>query len=232
MQLKCQSCGHELHPRDVDFSELRASCRHCGWQLGGAEGSAYRRVAAANVERVDQPPPTSRPLPPLPSGITVTEWGSGDDAFLEVNIEPAQRWALLFLVPVFFGQLALLGYVGGSLAFMIAPFWCLLIYVISVHLGNTRHVYVTHSAVTMSSSPLPWPRREIPVSEIEQLWVDETRDRNRNVTYRLRARLGQKDIVIVNLLEDVNGALHLERRIEERLGIVDVPVLGEIDAPR
>lgn len=232
MQLKCQSCGHELHSRDVDFSALKASCRHCGWQLGGGEGSAYRRVTTTAVERVADAPVASRPLPYLPNSITVSEWGSGDEALLEVSIEPRHRWALLVVIPVALLQLALLWHAGGSLALMAAPFGLVLIYAASVQLGNTRQLFVSRESLTVSSSPVPWPRREVPISDIRQLWVEEYVNQDHLVNYRLRARLRRKDIVLVDRLETASAALHLERRIEEHMGIVDVPVFGEIDAPR
>lgn len=234
MQLACKSCGHELHSSDVDFEALRASCRHCGWQLGGGAETAYRTALAATPDDApkENEPPPSRPLPWLPSYITVTEWGSGAERMLEINIKPRQRWAVFLLVPLLLFQVAILVVVGKGVPLVVAPFYMVLGYALAAYMGNRRHVYVSKDTLSVTSSPLPWFTTRIPVGDLVQLWVDEMMLRDGGTAYRLRAKLRHRDVILVDMLDDASGALHLERRIEEMLGIADVPVPGEIDAPR
>lgn len=228
MQLECQSCGHALHGRDVDFHALRASCRHCGWQLGG-DSSVYRKPTHATPSTDDEEP-VSRPVPMpfLPHNIGVTEEGSGRRKALEIVIVPDERRQFYLVLPVAIGGMLMMLlvlpplYVGLLLAV-----WLSLFYVAAVYRFNARHLYVSHDAITVSFSPLPWFTRRVAVEDLEQLWVDEHRDQHRRLRYRLRARLKRKDIVLVDHLAEPSGALHLERRIEKMLGIADRPVEGE-----
>jgi hypothetical protein len=87
---------------------------------------------------------------------------------------------------------------------------------------------VARGELEVSYWPFPRPAKRIDIVNLDQLWVDEQINRGDN-THRLRARLeGGKDVTLVDQLPEPFGALHLERRIEDLLGIVDRPVYGEI----
>lgn len=172
-------------------------------------------------------------MPPLPHFISIDEWGANDERFLEVNIRPEARWRLFLIVPLFSMIYALMWWrIDGAMAFGLLPLFVAGVYGAAVQFANTTHLYVSHGSLVVSSSPFPWVRREIPAADIQQLWVSEVKDKHGNSTYRLCARTTNKVVILADTHDDPGGALHLERRIEERLGIVDVPVAGEIDAAR
>ena len=230
MQLTCKQCGAELHARDVDFDALRASCRACGWQVGGAQQGAYRdrgveEVTRGPVEKKDTP---RLPLPPLPHNIAIVEASEGAIERLVVEIRPERLWRMVLIALV-------LGVQGASyvvlrrapLALAVVIF-TVVIWISGALMGNRRTLTVERGQLRVSFWPFPRPSKTIEVTDLEQLWVDEYVYRGAT-TYRLLARTTNgKRVVLVDQLTQPTGALHLERRIEELLGIVDKPVSGEV----
>jgi hypothetical protein len=218
----------------VDFDALRASCRHCGWQLGGS-GGAYRAVLGrgpSDPEPGSSPAPElQRRLPPLPHFVTVVEGGSERMPTLEVTINPRARWRLLLVALPLAAQLWLLWDIGRGFA-VSALIWFAVLYLLAANIANVVQIRVTTGMLLVTHSPFPWPSKRIPVSQLEQLWVDEQLTRNGSTMFRLLARAQNKDVVLVDRFDDPSGALHLEQRIEKMLGIADVPIRGEIDVQR
>lgn len=228
--LKCRSCGVDLHARDVDFDTLRASCRACGWQVGGPS-TAYRQgaVKEAAPTSASVAPAPSTPLPWLPPYVTVDDLPGGE---LAIVIRESRLWRF-YLAMILFALLAWLQYrmhepAGGDLLFGVLVLACM-VWAVGVIGANTRTVVVERNVLRVSHAPFPWFGRVVPVGDLEQLWVDEQSHRD-DITYRLRARVRGKDVTLVRFIPDASAALHLERRIEQRLGIVDRPVAGEISA--
>ncbi len=177
------------------------------------------------------PPP---PLPDLPDHMSVIS----EDPRLRIEIRP--RFAFLYVPAVAMHMLGLgliardmmLGVGGMVLAtpLALAGIWWL-----GVHLVNTRRVVVERGLLEVTSSPFPERKKRVRVSDLTQLWVDEHRslfrDRRRP-EYRLRALVGDRHVTLIGNFEAPLGLLYLERRIEDRLGISDVPHAEEIDPTR
>lgn len=92
---------------------------------------------------------------------------------------------------------------------------------------DDRHLWIHHS-------PIPWWKGNIdlPVNEVEQIYVKEKKSRSKNgntsYNYALMAKLNNgstKSLLDINMTNS-EKALELEQRIENYLGIKDRPVKG------
>ena len=85
--------------------------------------------------------------------------------------------------------------------------------------------------IRVDPGPLPWfGSRVIPRAAVEQLWVavrESAAEGSRQTYYELRARTPRGDVELVTDIESAQAALYLEKVIEDHLGVVDVPVLGQ-----
>ena len=244
MQLKCRSCNAELHPRDVDFDALRATCRRCGWQLGGdQQRSPYRAVVAADrdataasdddyqapaAETRRQAVQLAQRIPPMPHYITVDERGQGPKGgSLLITVAP-HRW-----VQGIFG-LFVMALWAAILYLQARPIpWALVGPALAVGVLYIMTILVNHTDVTVAGGvlqvrhrPLPWPGRRLSTDGLVQLYVDERVHKNQR-SYALCAKWRDKTITLVRGLREPQGALFLERKVETYLGIVDRPVDGE-----
>lgn len=229
VQLTCKRCGAALHARDVDFDALRASCRACGWQVGGMQQGAYRERGEERrtpVLNEDEPPRV--PLPPLPHNVAIVEAPQGAVERLVVEIRPERIWRMVLVVSILVLQGASYVALRGMPVVLAVVLGVVVTWISGAFMGNRRILTVERGQLQVSFWPFPRPSKTIDVTELDQLWVDEYSYRG-DVTYRLLARTkGGKKVVLVDQLTQPTGALHLERRIEELLGIVDKPVSGEV----
>src|SRR5262249_50681673 len=99
---------------------------------------------------------------------------------------------------------------------------------------NATRIFVDERWLRVRQGPVPWAGgRQIPVKEIEQLYVGwdvykGVKSRARIYTFRLCARLaGGSEQVLVSGPLDADQARALEAVLEKHLGIVDRPVKGE-----
>lgn len=99
-------------------------------------------------------------------------------------------------------------------------------------LVNSTTLRVDRQGLHVSHGPLPWMgARDIPVGDIDQLYVVERIVRSKNSVnylYDVRALLAHNDdIVLVKGMRDAPAAKFLEGRIEQWLGITNRAVAGE-----
>lgn len=95
---------------------------------------------------------------------------------------------------------------------------------------NTTRLEIERGFLHIRHGPIPWfGNRDLPVKQLQQLFVREIVHRSKNgtsYTYNLMAQLkphGQ-ELKLITLLDKPEQAFFLEQRIEDHLGIVDVPV--------
>jgi len=231
VQLTCKRCGAELHARDVDFEALRATCRSCGWQIGGAQQGVYRERGREEdsraIEKKSEDAPRI-PLPPLPHNITIVEDSAGVVERLVVEIRPERMWRIYLIVALLSLQWGTYVLLRGMPPWIALAIFVPVVWGVGAFMGNTRTLTVERGQLRVEHRPFPRPSKVIEITDLDQLWVDEYVYKQ-DVTYRLRARTRNgKDQVLVDQLTQPTGALHLERRIEELLGIVDKPVAGEV----
>lgn len=230
VQLTCKQCGAELHARDVDFDALRASCRACGWQIGGARQGAYRDRAVEEATRslIDESESQRVPLPPLPHNISIVSASEGAVERLVVEIQPERLWRVVLVALVVALQGASYVVLRRAPILLAVGTFAFVTWISGAFMGNRRTLTVERGQLRVAFWPFPRPAKTIEVTELDQLWVDEYVHRG-DTTYRLLARKKDgKRVVLVDQLTEPTGALHLERRIEELLGIVDKPVSGEV----
>lgn len=84
--------------------------------------------------------------------------------------------------------------------------------------------------------PMPWwGNLAIPISSIEQVYCEEyvvetSRGREEGHRVMVYVRGRERPHILVNEIMLPSDALDLERRLEERLGLIDFPIDGELRA--
>jgi hypothetical protein len=221
----CPSCGERSASSLRSVDRVLFRCRRCGSiHDGGHDGGAL---------------PVVRPLVPMPRGITVEAAPAAPAGYRDAptvrRLVLVHRWysgaswgMLLFtLVWLAFATRA-----GRELQVVPVLMGVIVLYVSLAGLVNRTTFAIADEVLTIRHGPLPWPgKRDLPVREIAQLYCEEEVVRHRNGSrsnYHLGAvmRDGTKRRLVANLPAPEH-ALFLEQRLEEHLGIADVPVEGE-----
>lgn len=227
MLLSCPSCRATIPADDVHLPSGRAKCRAC---------NAVFRLAGADAAEA---PAIPRARAPRPKGIAEIPGAEG------VAYE-RRWWGYQFLFMVFFcilwdGFLVFwyaMALSEGNLVMLAFPLLHLaagigITYYTVCGFVNRTVVRVDRDRLTVRHGPLPWPgNRDLPVASIRQLYTEMQTHRGKNgttVSYRLSAVLD--DGSSVKLLSGIDSAAvprYLEQEIEDRIGIVNVPVVGEL----
>jgi hypothetical protein len=238
MQLTCKSCGVELHPADVDMDALQAKCRHCGWVFGHPVSPHRLRASGEADPSLSRATPEPQELP-LPNGLSVESSSAGH---LQVRVDRKSIYTLLFLS----GMTILLSFAAIKLAYPFVLPWYLVIgfifmplmtgYCAAVAGLNTVLISTDGSSLRIKHGPLPWfGSRLISRKHLRQLYVSETEvrtDSGVDRSYNVRAQVTEGDVVIISGLAEPQTALYLERKFEQMLRIIDVPVDGEYQPGR
>ena len=98
---------------------------------------------------------------------------------------------------------------------------------------NKTFILVGEGKLTIQHVPLPWPgNRVLQASELAQLYSEERVIRTRNGTrlkYQLNAITSEnKKVTLLSNLTAPDQVRFLEHKLEEYLGITDVPIEGEM----
>lgn len=226
--LECRRCGAEIPADNVDLGTALAKCRFCNAVFGFADQLSGHKAAPSPMDI------------PLPRGIEVSE--HGDELRLVRRwFTPALFFMLLFCVVwngflVFWYSVTIEG--GAPLIFSLFPLIHVavgvgLTYATVAGFVNRTHITADPGRLRIRHQPLPWPgNRELPVSELEQLYCEEHVSRTRNgtsVSYTLNAVLqGGRKLTLLKRLQDPGQAIYLEHAIEKHLGIANRPVPGEL----
>lgn len=98
---------------------------------------------------------------------------------------------------------------------------------------NRSYIDASQQMLTVRHGPLPWPRgnKEIAVADLEQLYVEEKTGNKGSKYHLLRAMLkdGEKLTILGNINAPAETLLELERALEDYVGIIDAPVIGEME---
>jgi hypothetical protein len=237
MQLRCQSCGYELHAADVDFDELDATCRHCGWRFG-APTAPYRSAPVEVAPRVAAAvrQPLSQRLP-WPAGVSVEHDERLGRIRLSVHLRPVGPLvhAALFLTFAFFvvavGLIVDRGASEPLLLLVVVSLSLLGAYASAALARNHLVVSADADGIRVEPKPLPWfGARVIPRFALEQLWVavrESSEAGSRRTYYELRARTARGDVELITEIDSAQAALYLEKVMEDHLGVEDARVLGQ-----
>jgi hypothetical protein len=98
---------------------------------------------------------------------------------------------------------------------------------------NSTTLIVGDGQLSIAHRPLPWlGARTLAANEIKQLYCVEKIKRTKNghaTTYVVKAqRRGGDEVDLVKNLDEPAQALFIEQKVEDALGIQDVPVRGEL----
>jgi hypothetical protein len=245
MDIVCKRCRASIPAADVNLEHRMAKCRACNSvfdfssQLGAAEPAPIGRRRA--------------PVP-MPVGLEIVEDGGGrreDGGYRDApggggKLVIARRW---FSARLFFMVFFCIAW-DGFLVFWYthvhgAGFIAVLFPIAHVAAGigityatiagfvNRTWIVVDGGTLRIRHAPLPWlGNRILDASDLEQLYCKEVRSTSSNsgtsTSYTLAAVLkGGRQVQLLKSLPQADQALFIEQRVEDRLGIVDVPVGGE-----
>ena len=136
-----------------------------------------------------------------------------------------------FLVSWYMGALA-----GGnpSLLMLIFPIGHVAVGVAILYIGiaflvNSTTVSIGSGQIVIRHAPLPWAgNKTIQTTQIRQLFCCE-RSGRKSRSYEVMVRLtSDREVSLLSGLASEREARFLEQRIEERLGLPDTPVAGEL----
>ncbi len=94
---------------------------------------------------------------------------------------------------------------------------------------NRTRIAVEGGRLSIGHGPLPWRgNRVLETQALDQLFCEEKIGSKGSKSYVLSALLkGGEKVVLLKSLPEADQALYIEALLEDRLGIVDVPVAGE-----
>jgi len=230
-ELDCKNCGAPIKAKNIDWDLAVARCEHCG-AVFGLERS---KTPDAWKEKI----PQERAKVPMPKNIEVRE-GNG---ILQISY----RWFRpLFIFLLFFAVFwngFMIVWHGISLfsgAWFMSIFGLLhtavgigIGYYVLVGFLNRTTIWVGQGRLVIQHHPLPWwGNRDLPASEIRQIYCKEKVHRSDSGTqysYQVHAITANdsKEKLLGNLAE-TEQALYIEQELERHLGLQDRPVRGEL----
>lgn len=227
MQLQCTNCKADIPSEDININQLIAKCSQCN--------------TVFEFEQTVRSSPRVRPEIVMPQGIEAYHLLS------ELNIEVKWKhsfssffafftifWnAIVFIfvaAAILTGEYTMLLAVGVHLLIGIA----LLYYMLTV-IVNTTYITVSNYSMLIEHKPLKlpfYPDRDIPVTEIEQLYVERyvASTTNNKPNYAFGLYLLKKNEEKIRLLKGLRNpeqARYVEQEVERFLKITDRKVEAE-----
>jgi hypothetical protein len=234
--LACPGCGRSFRASEVDRSLGIATCGECGGVLDLRTRSA---PTDEQLEALTRPAPPA-PMLPLPQRFQVEDaggrfsvswrWRSVATAFLFVFALFWNGFLVVWFSTAFASgttEMALFGSIHALVGVGLA-------YSVLMQLFNSTRVTLEQGVFQVRHGPLPWlgggswKREDLAQLYGEQV-VRNTKNGGRVFSYDLRAMLRDgRRVKLVTGLTDKAQVRWLERTFETRMGIVDVPVEGEL----
>ena len=109
--------------------------------------------------------------------------------------------------------------VGLVLPYVAVAFWV-----------NRTSVEVSGAEITVTHRPLPFPgNRRLQVMDLRQLFCVERARQKGSPTYAVMARLASgREVTLISGLSSDREARFIEEKIEQRIGLGNQPVTGEL----
>jgi hypothetical protein len=235
VELECRKCGKPIADEDVHVELAVARCASCR--------TVMDLTSRQTVEDGDGNPGSRARLRapvPMPARFQVSDTASGlivTWRWFTPRLVSQALFCVIWDVLVFLGLTAdhsksQLEMMLSWLLFGGAAVW--LTYTTLAGLLNRTRVEVRSGVLSIRHFPLPWPgNRDLPARDIEQLYCEERfghSGKQTTVRYLVNAILRSDGRTVKPLgeLEQAQQALFLEQLIEQRLGIADQPVGGEL----
>ncbi|MCC6360715.1 MAG: hypothetical protein IT450_18410 [Phycisphaerales bacterium] len=232
----CRRCGKVIPSINVNVQALIAKCDDCG-EVFSFEGVEEKRPARKHGRR----PPVARP-----ESVTIEEFPDGPRI--------VRRWFRLYVLglaafAVFWDGflvnwywMALSGGFHGEHGTGWTPILFPLLHVrvgvgltyfVIASIFNRTIVRADRGGLAITHGPIPWRSpRPLDRSEIMRIYCQDHFSQNRRggtLSYGVHAidRSGRR-VKLLSGLSDKDEAMFIERWIEERLGLPDDPVEGEV----
>lgn len=234
LDLVCDSCGSDIHGKDININSSLAKCGKCNTVFSIKEDHFFTEERAGRPEMI------------MPEGTDVLELSESLDIRLDwLKSHPRGTLGFLtFFTALWNGILVMIA--GGALfsgAFDMLPFMSIhilvgvgLMYYLSMVYFNYTDIIVTTSYLSINHRPIKNPfkkGKEIRSTDIDQLYVSKyvssTTNGNPNYAYGLYAILktNKRKILLVKGMNR-ETQLYLEQEIERYLKIKDRPVADSI----
>lgn len=244
MKIDCQECGARILADDLDLPSKMAKCRQCNAVFSFATKASS--APPAQRERLRAPRPDG--LLVHESSGSYSEPGYRDAPHGGASVTVTRRWFaphyvfLAFFCVAWDGFLVFwysnLGNTPGPFSVIAAVFPIAhvaagvgLTYFTLAGFLNRSTFSLNDQSLMVRHGPLPWKgNHTIDRNDIKQLYCEESVSRNRNNTnrtYYLSAVLVDGRQVRLGSMP-MNHAKYIEDLLEERLGITDMQVPGEV----
>lgn len=260
MEINCASCGAHIPATDVNLERMVAKCATCNSVFDFSEQVAAAADAGRQRRRapVDLPARMKVLVDDRQAGGSTLVYRHdatarrGDFIVERRWFEPLKHIFLLFFCVVWDGFLVswytglttagAQSKAGGGpgLIFYLFPLLHVsvgvgLTYSVVAGFFNTTQIGIRGDDFFVHHGPIPWRgNRTLPARSVTQLFCQEKITKGENGvsrTYSLTALVdGGERLPLVSGLTEIEQALFLEQALEERLGIVDVEVAGELSA--
>lgn len=232
MLLSCKACDAPLKADNINVQHGIATCNYC---------SAVMRFAELQTDApAAEPTPIDRADVPMPSGITVEDWG-GRLQIVRRWFTPVAFFLLFFCIAwdaflIFWYSMAF----GGNAPWIMKVFPIahvavgvgLTYFTIALFVNKTQ-IAVEAGQLGIRHGPLPWPGSgSYDTTDIEQFYCKQRVRHGKNssqTTYELHAVVGDgQKKKLLSGLHETDQALYIEQQLEDHLGIEDRPVGGEL----
>lgn len=225
----CPSCRAVLDPAAIDRERDIATCGNCGRlvDLRAAPPTATGATASSSSAAA-----RTRPVVQLPDGMTVSVKTGGAGLTIRRRWLRGKHWVMLLAFAAVTVVIAHFWLTQGSstwlvIATLLVASWN---YNLLCMFVDQTVVSATHEGVDVRHGPLPSPfglRRTLRKRDIRQLYAAK-----HGGLFSVRAQLatdGTNQMLVAPLVTS-EQALFVEQQLELALGIVDVPIEGELGA--
>jgi hypothetical protein len=237
VELECSRCGAPIASEDVHVELAIAKCAACHAVLDLMTRQTVDDGGAPAVHprpRAPVPLPEEFDLRDSPRGLSVSwRWFSRTYLLMLGFCAFWDGFMVLWYALAIANRLVLMGLFG----LLHAGVGVWLTYWTLAGLLNRTRVEVRGGVLSIRHFPIPWRgNRDLRARDIDQLFCAEETSHGRDgtdgakVTYQLKAILKSDGhtMTLLSGLNDPQQALFLEQRLEEKLGIEDRPVGGEL----
>jgi hypothetical protein len=233
MQIYCKACGGQIPAENLQLDRLLGKCSACHAVFSFADQvDADSRLNTEAQEKV-----------PMPPGITVDDFGPGLTV-IRRWFSPVFIFLLVFCIAwdtflLFWYRMAFES--EAPLLFKVFPIGHLavgvgLTYFTLAGFLNRTTLQVESGVVAVRHGPVPWfGNRTFATSDLKQLYCTERfsyhgpHHHRLRTTYQVNAILNTgKKFKVLSGLTDPDQALFVEQAVEDRLGIENRRVRGEM----
>jgi hypothetical protein len=229
MQLNCQQCGAVIPAENINLDRMIAKCSSCNavFSFDDQFGSPEKAKRKPKL-KYDVPLPDRFTMQDNGFDLTITRRWLGPMAFFLTFFTFFWDGIVSFFVCGILstGNVAMLLFISIHL---LVGIW-LAYYTACLYVNKTT-ITVTSLSLEVKHGPLPYPgNKNLSSESLKQIYCKQriSSGRSTTVNYEVHAiNSDDKDVTLLNGLDQSEQALYIEQEIERFLKIEDVPVRGE-----